>query len=461
MLTSDILNSHPVSTLKKEISKTNIKGYSKMKKNEIIELMLKNKLRFNHIVKKGEPPKPKKIIKIIKDKKPKIQIKITEAEEEKGGGAADPIAKQFKIPKPTAKIRIVPKKPKAQLGKSGIGNKRKREQQKPRKKKIIDVYVKPNEDKGKAKAKPKIPTITITEAEKPKRKVIKIGGRFITPKEVKSKLPPIPKFSGKFILPKAEKGKGKAKAKAPEDFKFEEKYLRIETFKAGSLEKYEIEYDNETENSYIEMTLTKRAKTILMIDTLSSQYDKDRPRARKGYTRAMLCHVINMLLNKNMIELKDKVELIAGNIGGIKGGESHNLINLVKMYENMGFKEYAQTKNQRNLESTVEKVLNWCSDKYNIGQKSNPEPESKPKPKPKAKPKAKPKEKAKGKAKAKAKPESESEEDEPKINVKKLSVQSMIKSLKQQIKEFKEEGKPTKRLEKQLKEKERQLSRMK
>ena len=221
MLTSDILNSHPVSTLKKEISKTNIKGYSKMKKNEIIELMLKNKLRFNHIVKKGEPPKPKKIIKIIKDKKkPKIQIKITEAEEEKGGGAADPKAKQFKIPKPTAKIRIVPKKPKAQLGQSGIGNKRKREPPKPRKKKIIDVYVKPNEDKGKAKAK--IPTIKITEEEKPKRKVIKVGGRFITPKpkaEPKSTLPPIPKFSGKIRLPKAEKKKAKEELQDLSKFK--------------------------------------------------------------------------------------------------------------------------------------------------------------------------------------------------------------------------------------------------
>ena len=36
------LESHPVTTLKKEISKTNIKGYSKMKKPEIVELMLKN-----------------------------------------------------------------------------------------------------------------------------------------------------------------------------------------------------------------------------------------------------------------------------------------------------------------------------------------------------------------------------------------------------------------------------------
>merc|ERR1711935_265836 len=57
----ETLNSHPTSTLKKEISKTNIKGYSKMKKAEIIELMMKNKDRFLHIMfnekKEKEPTK--------------------------------------------------------------------------------------------------------------------------------------------------------------------------------------------------------------------------------------------------------------------------------------------------------------------------------------------------------------------------------------------------------------------
>ena len=58
----DILNSHPVSVLKKEISKTNIKGYSKMKKAEVIELMMKNKDRFSHIkmAEKKERRKPEK-----------------------------------------------------------------------------------------------------------------------------------------------------------------------------------------------------------------------------------------------------------------------------------------------------------------------------------------------------------------------------------------------------------------
>jgi len=64
----EIFNSHPVSVLKKEISKTNIKGYSKMKKAQIVDLMMKNKERFKHIkmaekkapapAKKAPEPKP-------------------------------------------------------------------------------------------------------------------------------------------------------------------------------------------------------------------------------------------------------------------------------------------------------------------------------------------------------------------------------------------------------------------
>ena len=69
------LESHPVTTLKKEISKTNIKGYSKMKKPEIVELMLKNKDRFHHIKmteKKTKKEKPK-------EDKPKAKLTSTSA----------------------------------------------------------------------------------------------------------------------------------------------------------------------------------------------------------------------------------------------------------------------------------------------------------------------------------------------------------------------------------------------
>ena len=44
-----ILETHPTTALKKEISKTNIKGYSKLKKNDVISLMLKHPDRFIHL----------------------------------------------------------------------------------------------------------------------------------------------------------------------------------------------------------------------------------------------------------------------------------------------------------------------------------------------------------------------------------------------------------------------------
>ena len=80
MPSKEELESHPVTTLKKEISKTNIKGYSKMKKTEIVELMLKNKSRFHHIKMaekkpKEEKPKPTPAPKEEKPKKKKISNK--------------------------------------------------------------------------------------------------------------------------------------------------------------------------------------------------------------------------------------------------------------------------------------------------------------------------------------------------------------------------------------------------
>ena len=79
MPSRQVLESHPVSHLKKEISQTNIKGYSKLKKDGIIDLMLKHKDRFHHIqmyklperVKKEKPkaePKAEPKKKVIKKK---------------------------------------------------------------------------------------------------------------------------------------------------------------------------------------------------------------------------------------------------------------------------------------------------------------------------------------------------------------------------------------------------------
>lgn len=62
----DIFESHPVSVLKKEISKSNIKGYSKMKKAQVVDLMMKNKEKFSYIKmaeKKERKPRATKVEK--------------------------------------------------------------------------------------------------------------------------------------------------------------------------------------------------------------------------------------------------------------------------------------------------------------------------------------------------------------------------------------------------------------
>ena len=55
-----VFQSHTVVDLKKEIAKTNIKGYSRLKKDAVVELMLKHKSRFEHI--KMKPKKNKSAV---------------------------------------------------------------------------------------------------------------------------------------------------------------------------------------------------------------------------------------------------------------------------------------------------------------------------------------------------------------------------------------------------------------
>jgi len=96
----DIFESHPVAILKQEISKTNIKGYSKMKKAEVIELMMKNKDKFSYIkmAEKKERKKPdKKQNKKAVEKKIKIK---TEVKPEK----KDKLKKEIKEAKQQIKI---------------------------------------------------------------------------------------------------------------------------------------------------------------------------------------------------------------------------------------------------------------------------------------------------------------------------------------------------------------------
>jgi len=70
------LRSMKISDLKKEISKTNVRGYSKLKKEEVIQFMLKNKKRFMYLLNNSERINKQFIKKggktfVIKKKEPK------------------------------------------------------------------------------------------------------------------------------------------------------------------------------------------------------------------------------------------------------------------------------------------------------------------------------------------------------------------------------------------------------
>ena len=77
MPTVEILHSHTIGVLKKEISKTNIKGYSKMKKGEIVALMMEHKDRFHHIQMAGAKVRG---FKAVPKAEPKAQAEQPKAE---------------------------------------------------------------------------------------------------------------------------------------------------------------------------------------------------------------------------------------------------------------------------------------------------------------------------------------------------------------------------------------------
>jgi len=73
------LRTMKVSDLKKEISKTNVKGYSKLKKEEVIQFMLKNKKRFMYLINNSERINKQFIKKgdktiVVKKKEKKIYV---------------------------------------------------------------------------------------------------------------------------------------------------------------------------------------------------------------------------------------------------------------------------------------------------------------------------------------------------------------------------------------------------
>ena len=94
MVSREILNSHPVAHLRKEISKTNIKGASKMKKAEVIDVMMKHQSRFSHITMRGKTEK-----KAPPKKAPPTQSKTAEEKKRDKMNKMDPAELFSKLPK--------------------------------------------------------------------------------------------------------------------------------------------------------------------------------------------------------------------------------------------------------------------------------------------------------------------------------------------------------------------------
>lgn len=63
MPTLEILKTYSVTELRKEVGKARIKNYSKLKKSEVMDLMMKNKEKFHHLKGKVKAPKAKAVAK--------------------------------------------------------------------------------------------------------------------------------------------------------------------------------------------------------------------------------------------------------------------------------------------------------------------------------------------------------------------------------------------------------------
>ena len=105
-----ILQSHPVATLKKELSKTNIKGYSKLKKGALIELMMRaeNRPRFHHIKMAGKKEKPAKPVPIMIKRRLKKLKKPIKPERATRKPAVKKEAQQAKTIAPKKRVASIP-----------------------------------------------------------------------------------------------------------------------------------------------------------------------------------------------------------------------------------------------------------------------------------------------------------------------------------------------------------------
>ena len=143
---------------------------------------------------------------------------------------------------------------------------------------------------------------------------------------------------------------------------FNKKYLKIsEEYYDDNNNKLIFTYHDKINNIYIELSKefgdADYIKPYLYIEYLYSKYDKNKPRAKKGLTRFLLCDLIKylMTIKKYNINKNTYLYLTAGDIND----EIHDLDKLKKMYLDMGF--IPDPKRANVFTQKISEFLKWCN----------------------------------------------------------------------------------------------------
>lgn len=171
---------------------------------------------------------------------------------------------------------------------------------------------------------------------------------------------------------------------------------------------HDLEYRDNKNNLYINLYPNEEGNLsfnynqediILELNILDGQKDKKKPRAPKGLSREIMCHLLEYILEKQPFkdeETGKKINFTKKTKIYTAPSDIHKLGNfkgLIKMYENMSFTPsnvYYGEKGEElhNYKTTIGNLLKWCSEKYESLRKSKVPEKPKAKSKPKAKAKA-------------------------------------------------------------------------
>ena len=159
----------------------------------------------------------------------------------------------------------------------------------------------------------------------------------------------------------------------------------MESIKEIKLKDKRLDYSILDKNAYIHLIVgrqtynTEKQSIIfdLILSHIYSKCDKNKSSAPKGYTRELLCKLLIKLIDKNIIKSSSVILLEA---------EPSLKEKLLEMYKNMGFKikeyidktlysefnnnKFKEYSNGAVMTATVNKIIEWCSDKYKIINKT-------------------------------------------------------------------------------------------